>query len=410
MVQPIACFLLLFFGAALSAQSIESEQPQLEVEKGEEHVLWQKTIKLAKGAKIMNAIRSGDACYFASATRTQVQISKVDATGKTLWERKLDSHQQPRSVILIPRGAVETDNDEGIDVAFPNATYGSLKVASFDREGQSEGEKTLAMSIPEGAIRLADGDVLFFGSTPYNSGNSPQGCAARTNADYEFVWGETYSPSVGFPQKRRRTIEGASLAKAVVLPDDTIALVGQAGIYSKFGTGESRLWILKIDSEGKKVSDAFVDESYFNTYSNLPIHTYKSELLVRHWKASHNPFVEKVVDGDEPKKELWPWISRFDFDLNKIATSELGEKLPPNTATAGGLAPSIFPMLGASSYGENLLLRHANDRGDEVQRVEINQRETDLSHWSKLDFSHGTLWAISEREPSLLHLVMVKSP
>ena len=192
--------------------------------------------------------------------------------------------------------------------------------------------------------------MLFLGPTPYDTRETPQGFVARTNAQYKLVWGKAYSPSAEFPKKRPRMIQSASFSKAVVLPDDTIALVGQAGAYSKFGTGQSRLWILKIDNKGNKISDAFVDESYFNAYSNLPVQTSDSELLVRHWKVAPNPFAESDVAAGEPEGGMWPWVSRFDFDLNTSATHELGENLPPNTATAGGFKPAIFPMLGASMY------------------------------------------------------------
>lgn len=55
------------------------------------------------------------------------------------------------------------------------------------------------------------------------------------------------------------SFQATFLFDGTLLEDGSLVLIGQTGVYNKFGQGPSKLWLLRIDGDGKRLGQAFID-------------------------------------------------------------------------------------------------------------------------------------------------------
>ena len=332
-IVPSACF----------AFQIPDLDPDLKIVKGEEHVLFTKRHQLPDSARVTDSVRAKDGIYLILRIERQTRLWKIGNDGELMWEKPIGEG------LFQDQWLQADDQENGVRV------LGSR----FDADGNDEAKREIAQRGSEGALKLRDGGMLFFGSPR----DQTDAFATRTDREGKTLWTQKYPAGELPADQPGRLYSNTTLCRGVVLPDSSMVLVGQTGQYGKFGLGKSKLWLLKIDSAGKKLAEAFVDDGYFNRFSHLHIHAGPHELSVHHWKYD--------TEETEAPNRLCPLMSVFDHDLKPLREFDLTKSMPPNAGVQGCMHRDMLPM-PAPQFDRPLTVRWSNEQRDEVQRVEFD--------------------------------------
>ena len=413
--KTVIVLIVVVFLPFVVSQSTAQETPlsidNIEIVTGKEQVKWKKQIGEAQNFRIADVVATEDGWLLAITKKNVPLVVKLDNEGNQVWQkefRDLALAGDGKTVFSMTFLSSDAENDEK-----------SIRLCLCGRDAvilhlDSDGRKTdqavvyIAGEI-HGVNELRNGDLLFFGSNGHQFRKRGNGRVTRTNSKGVVRWSKAFTPETkdeffDLEDAPPKMIHVAGFDRAIELSDSTITFVGQTGYYGKFGTGFSKLWLLKLKPDGERITESFVEESYSNSLSYLPIHASDSAIMVHHWKA--------VGEGND--KRLYPWQSRFDHDLNPTSDFDLTKQLPRNSRIAGSSASAILPMFFARLPVGSEMIRWSDEHGREMQRVEIESEHGALSSALAICSGEDALWVVhwNELDPkdSSMLLFMLKTP
>lgn len=360
----------------------------LVVVSGEEYTRWHRRLKIdnADSGTVQAAVFNGDSYYLAGkkwnkeSNQQSLWIWKVDSQGQKVWEREFDAKQSPEVIELLPTVAGSSDDQtsKGVRLVYSSAMGTKTQISHVSADGEINAP--VALPWPDetsGVIELADGDLLLFGATMLDIRKTMQGWVARTSPSGDVRWKREITPDDSVAGKDTQGSDAPNATKGyyqrtvldsgVELADQSLVLVGQSGNYSKFGVGDSMLWILQLASNGEQIAQASVDGAYSPQMVRQPIVLDATGFAVRHWKFTVNNENPDLTTTNQAKTALWPWLSRFDQQLQLVDEGDMRTHLPPDAITIGDWRPGLFPL----SIGKSVLIRWSDKEGKEKQRVEI---------------------------------------
>ncbi len=379
-----------------SALPQPANDPHLNVKSGKEFVRWTRRLKIdgADSGRVTAAIFSDGAYYLAGhkwdeeSNQQRLWVWKVSLTGDKVWEEELDGERSPVVLQLLPaRGKSAHDQTgSGVRVLYVSAYVSAMdtqtRITHLNADG--EVESTIRFPWPDhttDVIEYSDGDLLLFGGTTKDIHKPMRGWVARTSPLGEVKWRHEFTSGSSNgnngadpgtdPKGQKKPANTPQQQNSFdycggLLADESAVLIGQAGYseYPKFRVGDSQLWLVRIDANGKKLAETTVDDSYTGGLPRRPVIVSETELAIRHWKIAKN----KVVPAfHNPQAKLWPWHSVFDHNLRPLWDDDMTTRMPPKTVTIGHPQPQVSPM----HAGNLLLIRWSDRSGSENQRVEI---------------------------------------
>jgi hypothetical protein len=149
------------------------------------------------------------------------------------------------------------------------------------------------------------------------------------------------------------------LLDAVSLDDGSIVLVGQFGVYNKFGQGDSTLWLLRIDRDGNKLAEAFVDQGRLYPKGRDLITRCGEGIVVAYTMDQLPPIGAALCNREMAGFSVF--VVRFDDQLQQVWGTHLYGSLMPGAAAIGGPEP----LVGFVVAGDQLLVRGINREGKE---------------------------------------------
>jgi hypothetical protein len=202
------------------------------------------------------------------------------------------------------------------------------------------------------------------------------------------------------------------LLDGVSFDDGSSVLVGQTGIYTKFGQGPSRLWLLRIDRDGAPSAQAFIDQGRMFPSSRDLIARCGDGVIVPYTTHQLPPI--SMVPGNLPPLEFGVRLAGFNAQLAKLWDRSLSSTPLPGSATCTGPAPPV--ILVAS--GDELLMKCVDQRGEQLWQVRVATPESFVTPVATLRVgndlvavcNHRPLRPAAGEAPQNVLLVVVKWP
>lgn len=328
-------------------------------------------------SKVSRAILTDDSFYIAGHSWTEetgedLWLWRVDRAGKKLWEKKI--HAQGRDslevlALLAPSTANAKPTDsEGVKLMMARNSQPVAILVRPDGEFLPE-VKIEKLDGATGALAVGKDEVLLFGTGRYAKDKQPDVWIARCDATSALLWKQVFplgTAAEQVPEAPKGTIRNAFLLSAGVLGDGSIVLVGQAGAFSKFGTGLSKLHLLRINQVGEKLSQSTIDNALIFPSARDLIAPCDDGVLITY----------TFIDPLELKKEQGPpkfdaRAARFDSNLKKVWDKPVPGFSMFTTATITGPAPYITVV--ADMMEKAIVIRGLSDSGEQVLQARVSE-------------------------------------
>lgn len=377
--------------AQLAADDLSEPIPPPAVLTGGEHVgsIRLLTIPRATSGRVESVIACDQGVYLAGRWWNQEEklnlwLWRIDDSGEKLWDKHL-AHQKRNEELtivgLLPgaRELTEGDPVPGVRVVYRQGL--ETKLAFFKADGEPILEQKIeGLESSHGLVADDEDKVFLFGRSMIVSGQPIHAWVARVTRLGAVLWKHT------FRAERVRAddaLEKADEAEAVpagslqatflldgtFLEDGSLVLIGQTGVYNKFGQGPSQLWLLRIDRDGRRLAEAFIDEGRLFPSGRDLIANCDGGVVALYTTAQLPP-ISSVPLNVPPGFGIR--LARFNAELEKLWDTRLSSTGMPGAATIIG--PDPFVSLTASP-GE-LLIRGSSDAGDELWNARVATPES----------------------------------
>jgi hypothetical protein len=355
---------------------------------GDEHV---QSIRLygidATSGRAHAAILADDSCYiggeaWSKATdELNLWLWRIDLASNLLWQKEFSKGSNV--LCILPKNSVAAKaGDRSTDGVYVIVRRGGhAEIVFIDSKGNVSQEKRLGGSgFVYGNVMLSGGDFLLFGSSEGNLQRKSHAWISRIGQDGKLRWQKDFhADAAKWSEKiqaaRQQEVpkgfhRGDSLYSAAVIEDDSIVLVGQTGEFNKFGQGPSKLWVLRIDGDGKQLAEIFIDDgNVFRGTKDLiaPVGdgvmlTYSVDQLPPIGGAPYN----FPPDGFRAR------LLRLNATLEKQWETLLPSTAMPGATSITGPAPyiSVTPTINAA--GKHLMVRGNNEVGEELWTSQVS--------------------------------------
>jgi hypothetical protein len=361
----------------------ENQQPAAatSVPIGDEHVksVWMFDMASDSPFGAKAAVLSGDVIYVAGQSYTKVDGSKfwlwcIDHAGKKLWEKELAHSTRSSLVEIVGLLPNERSAGPGTNRVFATVTVvlkDGVKTILRPVSEDAEFEQDYALAGNDdtaGVIELENRDLLFFGSEMYDTRKQQHTYVARTDDIGKLLWRLPLAPAGAVesdpnPEAPKTPTSGSYHKElfhdAALLGDGSAILVGQAGDYNKFGQGPSKLWLVRVSGDGKKLAEAFIDGG--RTFARgRGVTARHGDGIVVGYTTAQLPPIGSAPYANEPS---FPnRLAAFNAKLEK-----LWDKPLPNTSMPGAVSINgSDSYVSASANVDSLIVRGADANGDEL--------------------------------------------
>lgn len=382
--------LLLVAPCPLTAQPAADDLPESTqtgaVVTGDEHVRSVRllTIPRAKSGRAEAAIACHQSVYLAGRRwnreeKSNLWLWRVDDSGEKLWEKPLahqERNEEVKIVGLLP-GTWKLANgrsDRGVRVVYRHGL--ETKLVSFKSDGEQVLEKSVGSL--ENTLGLTADDenkVFLFGRSMTVSGQPSHAWIARVTWLGTVLWKQTFRAEGMQADDASEEAEEAGdvpagflqatfLFDGAFLEDGSVVLVGQTGVYNKFGQGKSKLWLLRIDRNGKRLAQAFIDGGRVFPSGRDLIANCDDGVIVPYTTAQL-PSISSVPLDRPPGFAVR--LARFNGELKELWDKPFSSSAMPGAATITGPAPlvSLTAPFGA------LMIRGTSDAGEELWTARV---------------------------------------
>jgi hypothetical protein len=332
------------------------------------------TIPDAESGQVQAAVPCGQHLYLAGKSwnpkdKSSLWLWQIDGSAERRWELQVarqERNEQLTVVGLLPGARRFEEGGSGVRVVYRTGLQ--TKLAFFTAGGEQVFEKDLGRL--ETTRRLVAGEndsVYLLGTTTVTLGKPIHAWVARVTRLGTLLWKRQYL--AGPSDKATATEQAAKvdevpdgflqvsyLLDGASFPDGSLVLVGQTGIYNKFGQGESKLWLLRVDQDGEPLADAFIEGG-----RNLPsvrdlIANCTDGVIVPYTKQQLPPISQVPVNCPT---EFGTRFASFDLNLEPRWDKRLLTTRLPNWATLTGPAPCV----SLSAQPDVLLVQAISDPG-----------------------------------------------
>jgi hypothetical protein len=184
-------------------------------------------------------------------------------------------------------------------------------------------------------------------------------------------------------------------------------LVGQTGVYNKFGQGPSKLWLLRLDANGKKIAETFIDDGRLSSFGSQFIAKSGDDVIVP-YTTDQLPPISGAPYAFPPKFSMK--LARYDAQLNQLWVKPLATTFMPGAATFTGPAPfiSLAPM------SDHLLIRALDENANELWTTHVATPDSHVVPLATLRMGDEIIAACNYRANRKLEqqvlLVFIKPP
>lgn len=182
------------------------------------------------------------------------------------------------------------------------------------------------------------------------------------------VWKHVYKPDVppiAVDEKLRASQFRISfLFDGARLKDDSLVLVGQTGVYNKFAQGPSKLWLLRLDGEGKKLNETFIDDGR-TLITDRQLIAATGDGVIVSYTTDLLPRINAIPLNTRP--EFGTSWARYDATLKQLSNKTFVTTGMMGAATIVGPAPFVS-LIGLSS---GVLVVGSDQAGKELWRSQI---------------------------------------
>jgi hypothetical protein len=308
---------------------------------------------------------------------------RIDREGNRLWEKELARPKVAESLKLVALLPGENEKGSvGAEHEITIVTSCGLKTAA--RTCNLRGELSDELVLDEkngatGAVRLADGDLLVFGSETARS-LAPSPCwAARFGRSGEERWRLKLDPTVDakriVPWARKLMSPGQYhvdfLQAGAETHDGSAVLVGVTGDVNKFGQGPSNLWLVRVSGDGKQLAQTLVkDGRFFGGVKDLIVRR-GNDVLVPYTTAQL-PSIGNVPLDAAPS--FGGRLACFDSTLAMLWEKPLPDSAMPGAVAICGSGP--YAMLSASA--DDVLVQALDDDGEELWESKVEAPDSSV--------------------------------
>lgn len=256
-------------------------------------------------------------------------IWKLDARGKQEWTRmpEIPGIKKEERIVW---SRVYCLPDERMMLAQESLPRSGAWLMRFDESGRVTSARKLAFSSRMGrfrGIRKVKGGMLAFGS---KSGSDSDAWVARMDMQGNELWQKTYDNGA--------TEWACALSAA---PDGSFVMACDSGKYNKFGGGESRVWVVKCDARGNRLSQA----SFKGRHPNIT--GLKNGAYMLFFNAADFPQTRSQVMGiDAQLKRTWEPVTLYEgpgLGMYKLDTDLAGHVIVAGAAMGGVRLWKISP-------------------------------------------------------------------
>ena len=258
--------------AQLVADNLPEPIPTATVPVGGEHVrsIRLLTIPRATSGRAESAIACNQSVYLAGKwwnreEKSNLWLWRIDDSGEKLWEKHLAHQERNEEVTVVglmpgARKLTEAEPVPGVRVVYRQGI--ETKLAFFKADGELVLEKKIdGLGSTYSLVADQKDKVFLFGSMT-SVGQPSHAWVARVTRLGEVLWKHAFlAEGVPAADASRKADEAEAvpagsfqatfLFDGTLLKDGSLVLVGQTGVYNKFGQGPSKLWLLRIDGDGK---------------------------------------------------------------------------------------------------------------------------------------------------------------
>jgi len=373
----------------------DANQPSAPVQSaptGDEHVksLWQFEIASEAPFCVDAALASDEGIYLAGhawtkATGQSLWLWRIDRSGTKQWERSLALEKRNEGLeivgLLSNRRVIEAARESaggGVSAVIEQGT--ETRLQSFTADGKIVAERALAShDATGGVIAFENGDLLLFGMDMYDLRKQRHAWAARTDREGKVTWRLALDPQPAAEKRAPaspKPLPGGvqhldQLHTAVLLGDGSAVLVGQTGVYSKFGQGPSKLWLVRVSGEGQKLAEALVDDG--RTYGGTRDLVAKHEAgVVVSYTTAQLPPIAGAPYNNPPS--FANRLACFNPELDKLWEQPL-----PNSGMPGAVAIcGPVPYLSLSAEIRKVVVRAADASGNELWRSVVETTKSSV--------------------------------
>ncbi len=338
------------------------------------------TIPRATSGDAEGVIACDGSIYIAGTWWNQEEQSnlwlwRIDDSKERVWEKHLARQQRNEEVTIVGLLPGARKFTQGSPVSGVRVVYRQgleSKLAFFRADGELVLEKNLGvLEDTHGLTADSEDNVYLYGTSMTVQGQPSHAWVARVTRLGVVLWKHTFRPDreqANDPSSKANAAqdrpEGTRrvtfLLDGALQGDGSVVLVGQTGFYNKFGQGSSKLWLLRIDRDGNRIAESFVDGGrIFPSGRNL-IATCGDGVIVPYTTTQLPPIAG--APGNAPHDGFGVRLARFNAPLQKLWDKPLSRTLMPGAATLTG--PDPFVSLTADHH--ELVIRGASDAGDEV--------------------------------------------
>jgi dipeptidyl aminopeptidase/acylaminoacyl peptidase len=321
---------------------------------------WVRTYEGDPVSAAFDAVPAGDGGYLlvGSTNHTHqntaaedIHLIKIDAAGKTVWEKTYGGDLFDRGKAIIP------SSDGGFVVLAETKSVGAgdrdVHLLKVDADGQELWARTYGGPAQERANAIqptADGGYLLIGGTASSGAGGSDVYLVRTDAAGDELWSRTYGSEVeeeGFGA--HETADGGFLVLAERQQG--------TGLYT---AQNPDIYLLRIDAAGEEVwSQVWEEEGVQGGYELLP--TSDGNYLITGFLSptgsdADADFLFTLIDGDG--QVIWskPFgeANRVDYGTDVIELSTGGYLLTGMVVRGGKMA---IPLVRTDAQGEVLWRR-----------------------------------------------------
>ncbi len=380
-----SAIVLLVTPCGLTAQSPADDLPEptptAATPSGGEYVRAVRLLTIPRGTSggAEAAVASDQGVYLAGKwwnreEKSNLWLWRIDDSGKKVWEKRLahqDGNETLAIVGLLPGARQFTEGDPvpGVRVVYGHGL--ETKLAFFRADGEQVLQKKIEGLADAHGLATDDNDTLYlFGTSDVAQDQPIHTWIARVTRLGSVLWKHTFrAEEVAATGASGRSDEAVAvpagflqvtlLHDGTMLGDGSLVFVGQTGVYNKFGQGKSKLWLLRIDRDGKRLAEAFVDGGRVFPSGRDLIANCNGEVIVPYTTEQLPPISEAPLNVPPG---FGIRLARFNAELEKLWDKPLGNSTMPGAATITGPAPFV----SLTAEPDKLLIRGTADEGDEL--------------------------------------------